>query len=80
MASLPPKNLEPLWTKMAQLVPPFPNPKASVTTWKYSECEPLLMQSGDIVEAEEAERRVLMLVNKDMGESLDCIFPCRGAN
>jgi len=67
-AALPPKHLEPLWTKMSQLVPPFPNPKASVTAWKYSECEPLLLKSGEIVGAEEAERRVLMLVNKDMGE------------
>lgn len=70
-AALPAQNLEPLWSKLSQLVPPFPNPKAAVTTWKYSACEPFLLQSGDIVDAEEAERRVLMLINKDMGKSQD---------
>ena len=68
-ASLPAQNLEPLWSKMSQIVPPFPNPKAEVTTWKYKDCEPLLLKSGDIVEAEEAERRVLMLVNKNLRKS-----------
>jgi gentisate 1,2-dioxygenase len=65
---LPEKQLKPLWTQMSKMVPPMPNPKASVTQWKYKECEPLLLKSGDIVEAEDAERRVLMLINKTMSE------------
>ena len=52
---------------MAKMVPPRPNPKATSAIWKYAEVRPLLMEAGDIVGAEEAERRVLMLVNPDMG-------------
>jgi gentisate 1,2-dioxygenase len=66
--SLPSKNLAPLWTELAKLVPPFPNPKTTVGVWKYAEARPLLMQAGDVVEAEEAERRVLMLINPGAGE------------
>lgn len=66
--SLPSKHLAPLWTEMAKMVPPRPNPKATSAVWKYAEVRPLLMEAGDVVGAEEAERRVLMLVNPDMGK------------
>jgi gentisate 1,2-dioxygenase len=41
----------------------MPNPKAIPFLWNYKELRPLLLQSGEVVGAEEAERRVLMLVN-----------------
>ncbi|KAK8078630.1 gentisate 1-2-dioxygenase [Apiospora saccharicola] len=63
LQSLPSKNLAPLWTVMGAMVPPRPAPKAAVTAWKYEEARPLLLQAGEVVNAHEAERRVLMLVN-----------------
>lgn len=62
-ASLPDKNVEPLWTVLHKMVPPFPNPGAAATSWPYASMRPPLMQAGSIVSSEEAERRVLMLVN-----------------
>ena len=67
LQSLPPKHVAPLWTEMAKMVPPRPNPSATTAVWKYEEVRPLLMETGEIVGAEEAERRVLMLVNPGMG-------------
>ncbi|KAJ9149936.1 C6 transcription factor [Pleurostoma richardsiae] len=48
------------------MVPPRPNPRAVATLWKYDEMRPCLMEAGRIIGAEEAERRVLMLVNSAM--------------
>lgn len=48
------------------MVPPHPNPSASIASWKYDEVKPLLLSAGDIIGAEEAERRVLMLVNPSL--------------
>jgi gentisate 1,2-dioxygenase len=67
--SLLPQNLAPLWTQMSKMVPPHPNPTAVPASWKYAEVRPSLMEAGDIIDAEEAERRVLMLVNPAMGGS-----------
>lgn len=38
------------------------------------------METGDIVDAEEAERRVLMLVNPAMGESESFTQKCTSPN
>lgn len=51
---------------MSSMVPPAPNPKATVASWKYDEIRPLLLEAGRLVAADEAERRVLMLVNPNM--------------
>lgn len=51
---------------MGAMVPPKPNPKAAVASWKYDVVRPLLLEAGRLVNAEEAERRVLMLVNPAM--------------
>lgn len=61
--SLPAKHVEPLWLHVSRLVPPSPNPSAVPTIWRYAELLPDLMRAGELVSAEEAERRVLMLVN-----------------
>jgi gentisate 1,2-dioxygenase len=65
--SLNGKNVAPLWTVMSKMVPPYPNPKATPTIWRYSDMKPALLESGKVVGAQEAERRVLMLVNPTMG-------------
>lgn len=48
---------------MDAVVPPFPNPKAVPHLWSYKELRPILLEAGELVAAEEAERRVLMLIN-----------------
>ncbi|KAH7014173.1 RmlC-like cupin domain-containing protein [Microdochium trichocladiopsis] len=63
LGPLPALNLEPLWSKMDRMVPALPEPKARPHQWKYAECYPHLLKAGRMVAAEDAERRVLMLVN-----------------
>ncbi|KAK7222406.1 hypothetical protein V2G26_010409 [Clonostachys chloroleuca] len=60
------KNLEPLWSKMNAMVPPTPNPTAEPALWKYEEMLPHLHLAAKLVPEEDAERRVLMLVNPKM--------------
>src|ERR1700760_1536035 len=62
-SSLPGLNVEALWTVLDKMVPPKPNPGAIVASWPYKKILPFLLESGEVVSAEEAERRVLMLVN-----------------
>ncbi|GLA45528.1 hypothetical protein AnigIFM63604_005340 [Aspergillus niger] len=65
-ASAHSKNYQPLWTVFGQMVPSKPNPRAVPAIWRYDQLHPDLMKSGTIITAEEAERRVLMLVNPNM--------------
>jgi len=65
---------------MSKMVPPHPNPSAVPASWKYAKVRPSLMETGDIVDAEEAERRVLMLVNPAMGESESFTQKCTSPN
>lgn len=66
-ASMSTANVSPLWTVLDKMVPPRPNPKAVVTSWPYDAIRPLLMESGKLISAEDAERRVLMLNNPTLG-------------
>lgn len=70
------ENVSPLWTVFNKMVPPKPNPRATVTRWSYEAIRPALIKSGSLVSAEEAERRVLMLVNPALGApySTDTIY------
>jgi gentisate 1,2-dioxygenase len=56
-------HLNPLWTNMQGFVTPKPSPHAIAHIWRYAEVRPLLDRAGDLVAAEDAERRVLMLTN-----------------
>jgi len=56
-------NLTPLWEVLHALVPPSPRPNIVPAMWKYSALRNTLLQSGDLITAEEAERRVLILEN-----------------
>jgi len=60
---LDPVSLAPLWEVMKGLVAPEPNNNAVPFAWKYDEIRPLLMASGALLTAEEAERRVLVFEN-----------------
>ena len=56
-------DLAPLWRKLAGLVTPEPKPKAVPFMWKFNEVRRFLMEATDLVTAEEAERRVMVLEN-----------------
>jgi gentisate 1,2-dioxygenase len=60
---LGPRNLAPLWEVLKGLVPREPKSKAVPFQWRYDEIRPLLLESGSLLTAEEAERRVLVLEN-----------------
>lgn len=55
--------LSPLWESLHSLVPTIPQPKTQAVMWKYDEIRPFVMQSGSVITAEEAVRRVLILEN-----------------
>ncbi len=57
------KNATPLWEYLAELVTPEPRSPCVPAMWRYEEIRPLLMESGGLITAKEAERRVLILEN-----------------
>ncbi|MSV34086.1 MAG: cupin domain-containing protein [Bryobacterales bacterium] len=57
------KNAAPLWEVLSDLVTPQPKPRCVPALWKYEDMRPLLMESGGLISAREAERRVLILEN-----------------
>jgi len=63
------KHSAPLWPVFHDMVPVYPKPRAVPTAWRYEEMRPLLIEAAKRVPAEEAERRVLMLVNANLGMS-----------
>ncbi len=60
---LAPHALTPLWEVLKGLVAREPTSKAMAHTWDYATLRPLLLESGGLLTAEEAERRVLVLEN-----------------
>ncbi len=57
------KNAAPLWEVLSDLVTPAPRPRCLPTHWKYDDMRSLLLESGGLITAQEAERRVLVLEN-----------------
>jgi gentisate 1,2-dioxygenase len=57
------RNAAPLWEVLGQIITPEPRPASVPVVWHYEEIRALLMESGDLITAEEAERRVLVLEN-----------------
>jgi gentisate 1,2-dioxygenase len=58
-----PLNLAPLWEKLHHLVTAEPQSPCVPHVWHYREVRPHLMQSGGLITAMEATRRVLILEN-----------------
>ena len=56
-------SMTPLWEVLHALVPPQPNTPCEPALWKYADVKPYLVQSGELITAEEAVRRVLILEN-----------------
>ncbi|MBI1760745.1 MAG: gentisate 1,2-dioxygenase [Acidobacteria bacterium] len=69
-ARLAQKNAAPLWEALAQLVTPEPVTLTQPAHWSYSELRPLLLEAGQRISAEQAERRVLVLENPGLRGSV----------
>jgi gentisate 1,2-dioxygenase len=64
------KDLAPLWKVMKNVVTKEPVTRTKPHVWHYDDVKSLVMESGGLITAEEAERRVLILENPGMhGES-----------
>ena len=61
--SMAPEGLTPLWEVLSALVQDEPRSPAVVRKWSYAAIRSFLMRAGDIISAEQAERRVLILEN-----------------
>ncbi len=67
---LPEYSLAPLWQVLSSLITPVPVTRCQPAHWSYDEVRPLIMESGTLITAKQAERRVLILENPGMpGES-----------
>ena len=56
-------DMAPLWEVLGALVPPRPVTPCVPAQWKYREVRSHLLESGELISAAEAERRVLILEN-----------------
>jgi gentisate 1,2-dioxygenase len=55
--------MSPLWESLHTLVPKQPSTPCVAALWRYDELRPLLKSAGELITAEEAVRRVLVLEN-----------------
>jgi gentisate 1,2-dioxygenase len=63
-------GMAPLWKVMKSVVTKEPVTRCVPVVWHYRDVKPLVMESGALISAEEAQRRVLILENPAMpGES-----------
>ncbi|MGE0874009.1 MAG: gentisate 1,2-dioxygenase [Burkholderiales bacterium] len=56
-------NLTPLWEVLHNLVPALPSTGCLPALWKYRDVRPYILESGTLITAKEAVRRVLILEN-----------------
>ena len=56
-------NAGALWTRLHGELRSEPVPVVEPYLWRWADLRPLVLQSGDLVTAEEAVRRVVMLLN-----------------
>jgi gentisate 1,2-dioxygenase len=62
-AEMAPRSLFPLWEVLKGLVTPHPRSAAMPYKWSYAPARDYLLRAGDLISAEQAERRVLILEN-----------------
>lgn len=66
-----PHNLAPLWEVLKGIVPDAPKPAMVPYVWDFDALKQYVLESGGLLTAEEAERRVLVLENPTLrGKSL----------
>jgi gentisate 1,2-dioxygenase len=57
------QHLTPLWEVLHALVPKQPQPKCVPVMWRFDDVRAPLIEAGELISAEEATRRVLILEN-----------------
>ena len=57
------RELGALWNVANEIEPWYPQPKSVPILWKWRDVEPLVRRAPQLVTAEKAARRVVMLVN-----------------
>ena len=62
-AEMAPQHLFPLWEVLHALVTPTPRSPVQAHRWSYGAARSHLLRAGDLITAEQAERRVLILEN-----------------
>ncbi len=62
-AQLGQHNLAPLWEVLRKLVTREPLPQAAPVLWKFAPLREQVLRAGEVISAEQAERRVLVLEN-----------------
>src|SRR5689334_11493502 len=60
---LPQFGMKPLWTVLGDALTAEPLVKSLPYLWRWRDVRPRMLRSGELVTADEAERRVLMLLN-----------------
>src|SRR3954447_18757324 len=64
------RDMAPLWKVMKSVVTKEPVTRCAPAIWHYQDVKSLVMESGGLISAEEAQRRVLVLENPALrGES-----------
>ena len=66
------QSMTPLWEVLHTLLAEAPVTEATPHKWDYDLCRPYIMESADVISAEEAERRVMVLENPTL-EGRSCI-------
>src|SRR5215468_9908291 len=56
-------GMAPLWEKLRELVASEPRTQCAPAIWRFADVKAMVMESGDLISAKEAERRVLVLEN-----------------
>jgi gentisate 1,2-dioxygenase len=59
-------HMTPLWEVLKDLVTKEPKTNLQPAVWKFGDVKKLMLEAGDVISAEEAERRVLVLENPGM--------------
>src|SRR6185437_14612699 len=59
-------DMAPLWEVLKNVVTKEPKTKCKAAIWKFSDVKKLMAEAGDVITAEEAERRVLVLENPNL--------------
>ncbi len=60
-------NVAPLWTVLGDIQAREPASKVTPYVWRWSDVRPLVMRAAELVGTEQAERRVLRLMNPGLG-------------
>jgi gentisate 1,2-dioxygenase len=68
-AEMAPRHLFPLWEVLASLVTPSPRSPVVPHLWSFAAARAYLLRAGELISAEQAERRVLILENPGLPSS-----------